>query len=282
MPISVTVPSIWPPPPSAPARSRIASPTRKGWASSSTRPANTLPSACCAAIPTNTLVSAPPSTSWPTGTLNSASVPASVVKLPMRSRKYRTTAACAAPDRGSSTLRAFLARPKVAMIPNTQNAAAVPAAMICLGTSCSEKNDLKALCAQADVTAAAIARTSGMIVNRTRRRWTTEEPGSGDQRPAYGEPDPAGQAVGHAGRRRVPGADRRHDAHVTTELDHARAVGEVADGKDDLGDLKGQEHGEDRHVHLRAEEQHVGVEDGESQQDPGDVVRGVRGRRGRA
>src|SRR5580704_16921010 len=69
--------------------------------------------------------------------------------------------------------------------------------------------------------------------NRTRRRLLGEDPiwvrtrrsaacqreaGAGwlgQQRPADGEPDPAGQAVGDAGRGGVPGDERRDKAHVT-------------------------------------------------------------------
>ena len=105
MPISVTVPVSSPP--IAPARSTIWSPARNGLASSSTIPANTLDIACCAAIPTITLVSTPPRSSWLTGTWNSASVMASVANPPISSRKYLTTAACAVPIRGSSTERAL-------------------------------------------------------------------------------------------------------------------------------------------------------------------------------
>src|SRR6201992_2125188 len=120
MPISVTVPSISPD--RAPARIRIASPTRNGWASSSTRPANTLDSACCAAIPTNTLVSAPPRSSCPIGTPKSASVTSSVVTAPMRTSAYRTTAACPVPMTGSSTDRALPDSPMGGAPAEPQNA----------------------------------------------------------------------------------------------------------------------------------------------------------------
>ncbi|HEY7263845.1 MAG TPA: hypothetical protein VH589_20480 [Trebonia sp.] len=48
----------------------------------------------------------------------------------MSRMRYRTIAACAVPARRSSTQRALLASPMVAMLPNTQNAAAQAAAMI--------------------------------------------------------------------------------------------------------------------------------------------------------
>ena len=91
--------------------SRIASPTRNGRANSRTRPANTLPSDCCAAMPTNTLVRAPPRTSWPIGTPNSSSVMTSVVNAPTISRTYRTIAACEVLALGSSNWRDLPARP---------------------------------------------------------------------------------------------------------------------------------------------------------------------------
>jgi hypothetical protein len=137
MPISVTVPSSGPP--SAPARSWTASPTRNGRASSSTMPANTLDSACCAAIPTKTLVSAPPRTSWPTGTENSSKVMTKVANPPASSSAYLTTAACEGPVRGSSTVRAFPDSPMVAALPRKQKATAQPAAMTWLGTSSGAK-----------------------------------------------------------------------------------------------------------------------------------------------
>src|SRR5215472_14884038 len=42
--------------------------------------------------------------------------------------------------------------------------------------------------------------------------------------------------------------------------------------QDDLGRLQGQEDPEHRNVHLRAPQQHVGVEDGERQQNPAQVL----------
>jgi hypothetical protein len=168
MPISLTVPPISPE--IAPARSRIESPTLNGWANSSTRPANTFDSACCAAMPTKTLVSAPPSSSWPTGTPNSTSVTISVVTAPMRSSAYRTTDAWDAPVTGLSTSRALPDKPIVAMLANTQNAAAVAAAMtwlitlsVPLTTLSVPKKCSKWLCAQPEVMAAPIASTSAMI-----------------------------------------------------------------------------------------------------------------------
>src|SRR5450756_952416 len=134
MPISATVPSIWPP--SAPAWSRTSSPTRNGCASSKTMPANTLDSDCCAAIPTKTLVSAPPRRSWPIGTPNRPSVTISVVSSPTRTSAYLMTAACEGPANGSSTDLTLPDRPMVAALANTQNATAVSAAMIWLGTWC--------------------------------------------------------------------------------------------------------------------------------------------------
>jgi hypothetical protein len=89
-----------------------------------------LDSDCCAAIPMITLVSTPPRSSWPIGTSNSASVMASVANPPISSREYLTTAACAVPIRGSSTLRAARDSPNVAMLANTKNATADAAAMI--------------------------------------------------------------------------------------------------------------------------------------------------------
>jgi hypothetical protein len=108
MPISVTMPSSVPP--SAPACNLIASPTWNGRAKSSTSPANTLPSACCAAMPTKTLVSAPPRTSWPIGTANSSSVITRVAKAPMIKMMYPATAACAVPVLGWSSSLTFPAR----------------------------------------------------------------------------------------------------------------------------------------------------------------------------
>ena len=98
MPISVTVPSIRPP--IAPERNTMVSPTLKGRESSRTSPAKTLLSDCCAAIPMRIVVSAPPTMSWPTGTLNSASAITSVKMAPARTIVYRTTAACAEPATG--------------------------------------------------------------------------------------------------------------------------------------------------------------------------------------
>ena len=81
-------------------------------------------------MPTITLVRTPPTSSWVTGTWNSASVMASVVNAPISTRKYPTTAACAVPTRGSSTLRAARDSPNVAILANTKNATADAAAMI--------------------------------------------------------------------------------------------------------------------------------------------------------
>jgi len=161
--MSVTTPSIWPP--SAPARSRTSSPTRNGRANSSTSPANTLDSACCAAMPTKTLVSAPPRTSWPIGTPNSSKVVTSVVNPPMSSRAYRTMAACEAPTRRSSSCLAFPASPYVAIQPNAQKATAVPVQMTCLTTSvtASSWNTQSFARAWTDMTAAAIASSRAMI-----------------------------------------------------------------------------------------------------------------------
>ena len=161
MPISVTMPSISPD--RAPARSRIESPTLNGWASSSTRPANTLDSDCCAAMPTKTLVSAPPRSSCAIGTPKSPSVTTRVVTAPMRTSAYRTTEAWDAPTTGSSTSRALPDRPMVAALANTQNATAVTAAMIWCTTPVLAKKCLKSLWAQPDVAAEAIANTSAMI-----------------------------------------------------------------------------------------------------------------------
>src|SRR5215467_7474929 len=129
MPISVTTPSTGPL--IAPERNWIASPTLNGWASSNTIPANMLDSACCAAIPMNTLVSALAVISCPTGTPNSTSVTTRVVNPPTSSSAYQTTAACAVPILGLSTERALPDSPMVAMIPNTRNATVQLAATTC-------------------------------------------------------------------------------------------------------------------------------------------------------
>ena len=95
-------------------------------------PANTLDSDCCAAIPTKTLVSAPPRTSWPIGMPSRPSVMISVVIAPIRRSAYRTIAACAVPMAGSSTDLALPASPMVAALASAQNATASPIAMICI------------------------------------------------------------------------------------------------------------------------------------------------------
>ena len=109
IPISVTMPSSVPP--SAPAWSRIASPTLNGLAKTSTSPANTLPSACCAAMLRKTVVIAPPRISWLTLTPNSTRVITRVVNAPTIKIAYRTIAAYAGPAFGSSSSLDFPARP---------------------------------------------------------------------------------------------------------------------------------------------------------------------------
>jgi len=68
MPISVTLPSSWPP--SVPERSRIVSPTRNGRDSNRTRPAKMLLSDCWPAMAMMIVANAPSTRSWATGTLS--------------------------------------------------------------------------------------------------------------------------------------------------------------------------------------------------------------------
>jgi hypothetical protein len=63
----------------------MASPTRNGRDSSSTIPAKMFDSDCCAAMPSSTLVSAVPTSSWRTCTPNSCSVIRMITKTPTSS-----------------------------------------------------------------------------------------------------------------------------------------------------------------------------------------------------
>src|ERR1019366_7565612 len=98
-----------------------------------------------------------------------------------------------------------------------------------------------------------------------------------EDRLADGHRQPAAHPVGDTGRRGVPGGQRGDDADVAADLDDVGVAAEVPDEQDDLGELQGEEYGEHGRVHLRAPDQHVGVEDRERQQDPTDVVTGRRG-----
>ena len=80
--MSTTVPSSVPD--SAPDRIHTRSPTLNGLANISTMPANTLPSACWAAIPISTPVRAPPTISWPTEIFSRLRATSAMVIVPAR------------------------------------------------------------------------------------------------------------------------------------------------------------------------------------------------------
>src|ERR1022692_158551 len=111
----------------------------------------------------------------------------------------------------------------------------------------------------------------------TFRRGTWWSDPRAEDRLADGHRQPAAHPVGDTGRRGVPGGQRGDDADVAADLDDVGVAAEVPDEQDDLGELQGEEYSEHGRVHLRAPDQHVGVEDRERQQDPTDVVTGRRG-----
>src|SRR5215831_5715173 len=166
MPISVTVPSSWPP--SALERSSTTSETWNGRDSSKTSPAKILLSDCWPAMVMIIVANAPPTRSCPTGTLSSTSVIEMVRMAPISTIAYLTTAACADPVTDCSVSRARLATDRTAIVAKTKNAAAAAAAPI-ESPRCPGSNRLFRLRPNAWETAAAATANNVKIMARQGR-----------------------------------------------------------------------------------------------------------------
>ena len=134
--------------------------------------------------------------------------------------------------------------------------------------------------------ACAVVAHAGSSVPTPPRRAAVGEPGrgtAGQARPRTAAP------TGSTGRGDMPlttpAADVYQATAAVTMPIHPpacdpRAVAvrhaEEADREQDLGDLQGEEHAEDRDVHARAPQQHVRVEDRERDQEPREPVVEVR------